>query len=196
MLRRARCYHLRMATSPKETLQLLKDRFATIHDLGSSAAVLAWDRQTYMPEGAVEARAEQLATLGRMAHELTVDDETGRLLDALGDEEDPDSDDGATVRLARREYEQSARLPSRLVSDLTRATSLAESGLGPGAGGVRLEHIRPAPGEDSASPARSRRGPRVRGSPLRRHAGHLRARRDKGSSGADVRGPQERQSYR
>ena len=127
MLRRARCYHLRMATSPKETLQLLKDRFATIHDLGSSAAVLAWDRQTYMPEGAVEARAEQLATLGRMAHELTVDDETGRLLDTLAGELEEDSDDGATVRLARREYEQSARLPSRLVSDLTRATSLAES---------------------------------------------------------------------
>ena len=36
-----------------DSLQLLKEHLATISDLYSAASVLAWDRQTYMPEGGV-----------------------------------------------------------------------------------------------------------------------------------------------
>ena len=59
----------------------LRDRLATIGDLRSAASVLAWDRQTYMPEGGVRGRAEQLASLARVAHEMLVSPETGRLLE-------------------------------------------------------------------------------------------------------------------
>ena len=36
-----------------------------------------------MPPGGAKTRAEQLATLGRIAHELFIDDDIGRLLDEL-----------------------------------------------------------------------------------------------------------------
>jgi Zn-dependent M32 family carboxypeptidase len=39
----------------------LSVRLATIGDLRSAASVLAWDRQTFMPQGGVTGRAEQLA---------------------------------------------------------------------------------------------------------------------------------------
>src|SRR5918993_5004403 len=64
-----------------DSLQLLKEHLATISDLYSAASVLAWDRQTYMPEGGVVGRAEQLETLARLAHEMLVSPETGELLE-------------------------------------------------------------------------------------------------------------------
>ena len=39
-------------------------------DLHSTAAVLHWDQETKMPPGGVRARAEQLATISSLAHEM------------------------------------------------------------------------------------------------------------------------------
>jgi carboxypeptidase Taq len=103
----------------------LRYRLATIGDLRSAASVLAWDRQTYMPEGGVRGRAEQLATLARVGHEMLVSPETGRLLQEAGERE-PGSDEAASLRLARREHDRAARLPVRLVAETSRATALAE----------------------------------------------------------------------
>jgi carboxypeptidase Taq len=112
------------------TLTLLKTRLAEIHDLNKAAALLSWDQQTYMPRGAVGARAEQLATLSRLAHTLFTADETGRLLDAAMPEVESqpyDSDDASLVRVARRDYERSRKLPADFVAELSRATSMARS---------------------------------------------------------------------
>ncbi|MDQ3891935.1 MAG: carboxypeptidase M32, partial [Actinomycetota bacterium] len=104
----------------------LKDRLATINDLHSAKSLLFWDHQTYMPRGGVPSRAEQVATLSRLAHEMVTDDETERLLKASG-EPDPCSEDGALIRRARRDYERATRLPAELVAETSRVTSLAES---------------------------------------------------------------------
>jgi carboxypeptidase Taq len=103
----------------------LGDRLATIGDLRSAASVLAWDRQTYMPDGGVRGRAEQLATLARVAHEMLVSPETGRLLERAGERE-PGSDETALLRLARRQYDRAVKLPVHLVAETSRATALAE----------------------------------------------------------------------
>jgi carboxypeptidase Taq len=103
----------------------LKARLAMISDLGSANSLLFWDRQTYMPEGGIAGRAEQMATLSRLAHEMLVGDETGGLLDAAG-EPDPSLEKGALVRRARHEYEQATKLPAELVAETTRVTALAE----------------------------------------------------------------------
>ncbi len=106
-------------------MQILKARMGTISDLAAASLTLAWDRQTYMPEGGVKGRAEQLATLNRLAHEMLVSEETGDLLASL-DELDPETEDGALVRVAHRNYEKATKLPARLVEEISRARSLAE----------------------------------------------------------------------
>jgi carboxypeptidase Taq len=35
-----------------------------------AGAVLGWDQQTYMPPGGVAARADQLATLSKISHQM------------------------------------------------------------------------------------------------------------------------------
>lgn len=112
-------------TTPIDTLRA---RLATVSDLGSAASVLGWDQQTYMPPGAAGARAEQLATLSRLSHELFTAPEMGDLIEsaaaATGDLPH-DSDEAAIVRVTRRDYEKARKLPSDFVAELTRTRSTA-----------------------------------------------------------------------
>jgi carboxypeptidase Taq len=97
--------------------------------LGSCLSVLSWDEQTYMPPGGSEHRANQLGMLAGLAHDRKTDPRIGELLgelEAAGDLGDADGDVAANVREARRSYNRVAKLPKRLVEELSRTTSLAQ----------------------------------------------------------------------
>ncbi len=77
-----------------------------------------------MPPLGTPARADQLATLGRIAHERFTDPEVGRLLDRLAPLEESlpyDSDDASLVRVTRRDWEKQRRVPAALEEEMTRA---------------------------------------------------------------------------
>src|SRR5215210_777745 len=114
-----------MIGEQKTAYDRLKERLATISDLRSTKSLLFWDQQTYMPGGGVTGRAEQMATLSRLSHEMLTDDETARLLETTG-EPDPTSEEGALLRRARRDYDRATRLPAELVAEISRVTSMAE----------------------------------------------------------------------
>lgn len=114
---------------PEDKLDRLKERLYTVRDLQAAASVLAWDQETYMPPGGGAARAEQLATLSQMAHELFTADEVGQLLEDLAETEadlDYDSDEASLIRVARREYERALRVPPELVAEIARHSSQAQ----------------------------------------------------------------------
>ncbi|MGD8330061.1 MAG: carboxypeptidase M32 [Acidobacteriota bacterium] len=104
----------------------LKERLATIADLDAAAALLGWDQETYMPPGAIEARADQLTTLARLSHDAFTDARVGELLDEaeaeIGDAA-YDSDDASLLRVTRRDWERATKLPSDLVARIAAATS-------------------------------------------------------------------------
>jgi carboxypeptidase Taq len=82
----------------------LRDHLAPIEDLKNAAGLLAWDQETFMPDGGAEARAQQLSTLQSMAHERFASDETATLLDRAAEALDPDDPldaDAAHVRVTR-----------------------------------------------------------------------------------------------
>ena len=78
--------------------QELKERLAEIHDLQKTRALLSWDQQVKMPKGGGGVRAEQLATLDRIAHVAFTSSEIGSLLDRLAPFEEAQA-----VRLRRGE---------------------------------------------------------------------------------------------
>ncbi len=109
-------------------LELLKRRLAEISDLRAASAVLGWDQQTFMPAGGGTARAEQLATLERLAHELFIAPVTGELLEGAKIETDRkgyDSNESSLVRVSEREYKKARRVPAELVAEMARTTSQA-----------------------------------------------------------------------
>jgi carboxypeptidase Taq len=112
-----------------ERLEQLKDRMAQLSDLHHVSSLAHWDQQTMMPLRGGAGRAESLATLERISHELFVDDETGRLLEGAAAEvsgAEPSSDDACLVRLVRRRWEKARRVPTELAAELARAASVGQ----------------------------------------------------------------------
>lgn len=106
----------------QEKLNELKNRLREVEDLGLVTALLNWDQSTYMPPGGAPARGRQMALVSRLSHEKFIDPAVGRLLDDLASYEqglDPDHDDAALIRVARRKYEKSVRIPPQLLSELS-----------------------------------------------------------------------------
>jgi carboxypeptidase Taq len=111
----------------------LKERLAQVYDLNKVAALLSWDESVTMPRGGAQARAEQTATVGRLAHELFVAPEVGRMLDDLQTYEQSlayDSDEASLIRVTRYDYEKARRIPTELRSEMARVASLARSAWG------------------------------------------------------------------
>src|ERR1700748_3188879 len=111
-----------------DALEELKERLVEVGDLGRAARLLGWDQQTMMPPAGTKHRAEQFSTLMRIAHEKFTDPEIGRTLDELQpleDSLDPDSDDAALIRLTRRDYEKSVKVPADLRAATARAAAEA-----------------------------------------------------------------------
>jgi len=111
-----------------DNLQELKTILAEVSDLGRAAMLLEWDLEVNMPPGGIESRAEQLATLTRLAHIRFTSGEVGRLLDTLESEVASylfDSNEVSLVRVTRRDYEDARKLSPELVSEIAHAGSSA-----------------------------------------------------------------------
>jgi carboxypeptidase Taq len=103
-------------------LKKLKKYLLEGNDLESAAALLRWDQATYMPPGGAVARARQLATLQRLAHETFTKKVIGKLLDELRPYEESlpyDSDEASLIRVTRREYERATKVPPAFVAKLS-----------------------------------------------------------------------------
>ncbi len=111
-----------------EKLAQLKAHLYPGFDLQHAAALLGWDQEVNMPDGGVNARAEQLATLSAMAHEIFTADETGKLLEAAEAETagmDFTSDEASLTRVMRRQYDKFTKIPTALVAERARLSSQA-----------------------------------------------------------------------
>ena len=87
-------------------LDRLKTLLAEVDDLRKASTVLFWDQRVMMPPGGAQARAEALATVGRLAHEKFVSPELGSLLEGLKEDDyDYESFEASLIRVTRRDYE-------------------------------------------------------------------------------------------
>jgi carboxypeptidase Taq len=107
----------------------LLEPLGEIADLERAGSLLAWDERTQMPPRGAGARAEQLATLTRLAHERAASDDLGRKLDAAAravQGAPADSFEASVVRIARRDWDKARQVPADLQAEIARAASLAE----------------------------------------------------------------------
>ena len=121
-------------------LELLRERLAELADIEAVSGLLGWDQETMMPPGGVHARAEHLATLDRIAHELLTAPDVGNWLESLngdvapaapevtpaGEPHVPADRDAALVRVARRDRDKALRVAPSLRKELARARTLGQ----------------------------------------------------------------------
>ncbi len=106
----------------------LRTRLGEISDLGKVMALLSWDQQVMMPRGGAPSRAEQLATVGRIAHVKFTDPEVGSLIDGLrgwAEEQEHDSFEASLVRVAAADWEKASKVPADLRAEMARSAALA-----------------------------------------------------------------------
>ncbi len=118
-----------MSHTPTTAYADLVGRVKDTSRLASCAAVLGWDERTYMPHGGSAHRAEQMALLARMTHEMATAPQVGELLAAVEGSDvvaDPDGEAAANVREIRRSYNRAVKLPKELVEELARTTTRAQ----------------------------------------------------------------------
>src|SRR2546423_12169036 len=81
-----------------------------------------------MPQRGARIRAEQLATVGRIAHQKFIAPEIGSLIDGLrdwGEQHEYDSLEASLIRVAARDWEKASKVPADLRAEISRSAALA-----------------------------------------------------------------------
>lgn len=109
----------------QDAYEELMTRVTDVGRLHSIEALLDWDQETYMPGDGVAARAEQAALIAAIAHDRLVSDKTRSLLDRAV-ASDGDFVAETNLRETRRAFDRAARIPTDLVKEIARTSSLAK----------------------------------------------------------------------
>ena len=111
-----------------DPIERFRSLLAEVNDLNATTAILHWDQQVMMPPGGAEARAAQLSTLSKLAHDKFTSDEMFEALEAARDavaEIDPDSNEARLVSEVGRDIEKQRKVSPEWVADFSRTTSAA-----------------------------------------------------------------------
>lgn len=94
-----------------------------IANLNTAIAVLHWDKEVNLPPLGAGPRAQQIATLSGMAHELATSDEFGDQLQSLMEDSGLSEDEKKNITLTLKDYKRSKKLDLEFVVALSNATS-------------------------------------------------------------------------
>ncbi len=113
--------------TPYNELCLRQREAGTLESVGQ---LLNWDQETYMPHNGAGARSDQQALLAALVHERRIDKRMGELI-AVCEADKSLSGEAASpiarnIREMRRDYDKATKLPSELVAELAKTTSLAQ----------------------------------------------------------------------
>ncbi len=114
----------------KEKITQLKSILNEIANLRAASSLMGWDQQVNMQPGSSEDRGEQIATLENLIHQKSTSDEIGTLLNELDGftrQASVDDDDAALVRVTKRGFEKSTKVPADFVVEFARETTMAQT---------------------------------------------------------------------
>jgi carboxypeptidase Taq len=126
-----------------QALEDLRGRLAEIADLSALQMLAEWDQLVMMPQGGLDSRAHQLASLARLAHQRSTAEEIGSLLEALDGQQLPEIDQDL-VRLARRDWERAQRVPTELAAELAHASAAGQESWAAARAADDFEAFKPA----------------------------------------------------
>jgi len=115
------------------SLDQLKELLLKIRKIGSIEAILHWDQETSMPDGSGDIRAEQMAYLSSLAHDMLTGKEFRSLLEkevdiatgeALAQHTDPETK--RLLYLIWKEYRDASVLPTDFVVKFTRLSAKSQ----------------------------------------------------------------------
>ena len=94
--------------------------------LQSTSALLEWDQQTKLPEGAGAYRSAQITYFAGEIHRLRTEKRMGQWIEELStceEASDPHSVIGCNIAQVKKDYDRQIKIPAQLVEELARACS-------------------------------------------------------------------------
>lgn len=92
-----------------------KAKMRKIADLGHAAAVLSWDKETYLPKKGAALRSQQLATLSGLIHEEFTSREFGEMLKRLSAQKGLNAAERKNVTITLKDYNRSKQFTKEFV---------------------------------------------------------------------------------
>src|ERR1700754_1758449 len=92
-------------------------------DVRNSLAVMQWDQETYMPEKGADFRAQQVATLSEIAHEMATSEKLGALLADLRDVSALGEKERRNIALTLEDFEKQKKYPGAFVRRMSETVS-------------------------------------------------------------------------
>lgn len=100
-----------------------REHMRRLADVKAALALMQWDQETYLPPKGEGFRAQQVATLAEMAHELATADKLGSLLEALEDSGELDEVQRKNISLNRQDFEKQKKYPASFVRKMSETVS-------------------------------------------------------------------------
>jgi carboxypeptidase Taq len=101
-----------------------KNHLIKIADIAYSLSILNWDQEVFMPKKGAARRAQQIATLASIHHELSIDREFGELLNQLSITELTD-EENRNVTASLKEYNRNQKYTTEFVQLMSTSISSA-----------------------------------------------------------------------
>src|SRR3984957_2287860 len=111
------------STSTQDLYISYVDRMQKIADIRYSAAVLEWDKETYLPPKGATARSRQLASLLEIAHEWLIAPDLGDLMQELMQRGDLQEDERRNVELSLEDFNKQKKFSPAFIRRLSEASS-------------------------------------------------------------------------
>jgi len=111
----------------QSTYEKLRTELREIGTLGTVSALVGWDEQVMLKPGGTEFRSQQGALLARMIHERFTSKQLGDWIGELEGSTPENEDARVILRELRHDYDRATKLPSSLVEELARTTTLSQA---------------------------------------------------------------------
>lgn len=112
----------------EEKLNELKSHILNISKMNSALELIYWDMQTKMPKKAIEQRSSIIEYLSGEVFKMTTSDELGKILDYfVGNIEGLSESDKAIIKYAKKEYDETKKIPEDRYREFVVAQALSES---------------------------------------------------------------------
>jgi carboxypeptidase Taq len=112
-----------MCTSHQELYNRYREHMRKLADVKAALALMQWDQETYLPAKGAGFRAQQVATLSEMAHELATAESLGTLLESLHTINGLNETEKKNIFLNRLDFVKQKKYPAAFVRKMSETVS-------------------------------------------------------------------------
>jgi carboxypeptidase Taq len=114
---------MKKTRNSKELYASYREHMRKLADVRAALALMQWDQETYLPPKGAGFRAQQVATLSEMAHELATSEKFGALLESLENAKEFSETQKKNISLNREDFAKQKKYKPAFVRKMSETVS-------------------------------------------------------------------------